>query len=838
MGRSEAQTRKELIDPRLKEAEWFDHQWQIEVEYKITAGRIQFDGKQGRREKPIYADYLLRYSTSKAIATVEAKAEDKHYLEGERQAKEYAHKLGLWYTYCTNGHEIEFFNLKQNTQAKVDRFHTPDELWKMYLEESDLNKVSDEKNKALTFEYYDESGIGQRRKPRYYQETAVHKCLEAILHGQKRVLITMATGTGKTFTAIQLVYKLWKTKVAKKVLFIVDRNLLADQAFADFDSAMDKDACYRLRPNEKTWPMGRDLYFGIYQSLVGGGDEEDGTYSGGATGTDRFKEFRPDYFDLIVIDEAHRGARRSKDGENASTWFTLLEYFASAVQVGLTATPKRDESNDTYAHFGNPVISYSLKDGIEDGFLAPYIIKRATSNIDALGYRPEGKIEDIKGEILKNKDYWTPNFERELSIPERTRVFAYHLLRHLFSTDPIGKTIVFCVDQRHALDMAKYCREAFAKYRKKYGLDEYCGEYALRITGADKDNNGKYPDLEKFRDLESYQPVIVTTSKLLTTGVDVKNVKNIVIFRNVGSMVEFKQIIGRGTRTYETQDKRREKLGFFILEYANYSTHLFNDPEWDDEPEDVIDGEEIIMTPPPSGPGEPPQDSGEIPEDDGEEGDGSGIYDEPDAEEKKNIRYRMSEEFLSGQVGIAAEEVALTDGSGKPIGKDKFIVYQAEILKREFPSFGDLNKIWKDRRKRKGFKDDVVNLGVRVDILKTLFFEKHNIREVDLIDVLGNLLYGEKYLTKEERIEKAQEFFSESFDLGNEQKNKVVGDILSVYRDMEYEPLNFSSEFWQVPRMGKHGRYPGVRNALGGKENMKVFINNLENAIYDERITS
>ncbi len=838
--RNEAKTRKELIDPKLKDAGWFDHDWQIDPEYRITAGRIHFDGKTAKRAKPVYADYLLRYASSKAIAIVEAKAEEKHYLEGERQARDYASKLGLWFAYTTNGHEIEFFNLKAGTQEKVDKFHTPAELWQMYLDEAGLE--DDPKNHvALTHDYYDESAIGQRRKPRYYQEKAVNNAIEAILHGRKRVLMTMATGTGKTFTSIQLVYKLWKAKAVKKILFIVDRNLLADQAYSDFDNAMDKDACYRLKPEVKEWPMGRDLYFGIYQSLVGSDDE------GNETGRpDRFKEFPPDYFDLIVIDEAHRGARRSQDGKDASSWFRLLEYFDNAIQVGLTATPKRDESNDTYSHFKEPVVTYSLKDGIQDGYLAPYIIKRVTSNIDALGYRPDSNdIVDVRGKQLKVKDYLTPDFERQLSIPQRTRAFAYHLLRHLFSTDPLGKTIVFCLNQEHALDMAKYCREAFVQYKEKYGLSDYRGDYAVRITGADKDNNGKYADLEKFQDLESHQPVIVTTSKLLTTGVDVKNVKNVVIFRNVGSMVEFKQIIGRGTRTYEPQDSRKEKLGFFILEYANYSTQLFNDPEWDDEPQDFQDDGAIVVDEEAPAP-EPVEDDEakeEVPVSQTEEGDetveaGSGIYVEPDPEKEKQIRYRMSEEFLSGRVVMAAESVALTGPDGKPMTSDEFKLYQSEILKEHIQDKQELNNIWKDVKTRREFEENAPSMGLNIEALTSIFFEKHGVRDVDMYDVLASLLFDEKYLTKEERIQKARELSPDVFAQDTQDKEQLLSDVLEVYRDMEYRPLTFTTEFWQIPQMKKYGGFQGIKDIFGGLAETTAFVNGIQNALYDERIAA
>ena len=832
MSRNEAKTRKELIDPKLKNAGWFKYDWQIDPEYKITAGRIHFDGKRARRAKPVYADYLLRFASSKAIAIVEAKAEDKHYLEGEKQAKNYAQKLGLWFAYSTNGHEIEFFNLNAGTQEKVDQFHTPDELWKLYLKESDL-EGKEKSEIVLTHNYYDESGIGQRRKPRYYQEKAVNNAIESILHGKKRVLITMATGTGKTFTSIQLVYKLWKAKIVKKILFIVDRNLLADQAFADFDNAMDKDACYRLKPEEIEWPKGRDLYFGIYQSLVGRDDE------GNETGrSDRFKEFPPDYFDLIVIDEAHRGARRSQDGGESSSWFRLLKYFKSAVQVGLTATPKRDESNDTYSHFGNPVVVYSLKDGIQDGYLAPYIIKRVTSNIDALGYKPDSSdIEDIRGKKLEVKDYLTPDFERKLSIPQRTRAFSYHLLRHLFSTDPLGKTIVFCLNQEHALDMAKYCREAFVQYKDRYRLSDYRGDYAVRITGADKDNNGKYPDLEKFQDLDAFQPVIVTTSKLLTTGVDVKNVKNIVIFRNVGSMVEFKQIIGRGTRTYEPADSRKEKLGFFILEYANYSTQLFNDPAWDDEAQDFQDDGVIIVDE------EEQESSKEVPVTSNELKDetvenSSGIYIEPDEDIKERIKYRMSEEFLSGRVVMAAESYSLIGPDGRPMSSEEFTVYQSEILKEHIKDKSQLSEIWKDFKSRNEFEENAPSFGLNMNALTSIFFEKHGIRNVDMYDVLASLSFGEKYLTKEERVAKAKIFNPSFFNYETENKTNLVGDILDVYQGMEFKPLSFSLEFWQIPQMRKHGGFQGIRNILGGLEETTAFVNGLQQALYDEKIAA
>lgn len=838
--RSEARTRKELIDPKLKDSGWWDHDWQVEPEYPITAGRIHFDGKSAKRGNPLKADYLLRYRPARAIAVVEAKKESESHLEGSAQVRAYAEKLGLWFAYSTNGHQIEFFDLKQGTQKTVDKFHTPDELWALYLEYSGV-KPTKENVTALLHDYYDESQIGQRRRPRYYQELAVNNAIESIVKGEDRVLITQATGTGKTFTSMQLVYKLWKSKVAKKILFIVDRNLLADQAFNDFNGAMDKDACYRLSPKDEKFSLGRDLYFGIYQTLVGQDDE------GNQTGKpDRYKEFPPDFFDLIVIDEAHRGG-----ANQAGSWFRLLDYFGKAIQVGLTATPKRTESNDTYRYFGNPVVNYSLKNGIEDGFLSPYIIKRVTTNIDALGYRPEHEgIKDVRGQDIAVKDYFTPNFERELSIPERTRAFAYHLLRHLFSTDPLGKTIVFCVDQQHALDMAKYVTEAFEQYRQKYHFD-YSGLYAVRITGNDKDPNGKYPYLEKFQDLDSNEPIVVTTSKLLTTGVDVKTVKNVVIFRNIGSMVEFKQVIGRGTRTYEHPDESRQKLGFYIIEYANFSTQLFNDPEWDDAPERVVDeggidipataetAPIILTAAEPSFTAEtPPIAAGE------EDGniDSTGVYVEPDEERRRQLRYRMSDEFLRGTVKMVAETISFTGEDGKPVSADQFVIYQSNLFLKSVKDLKALQKLWQDAGARKRFMEDGVSEGnLNIKALTHIFFEKNKLnaaQKVDSYDILANMVFGQTFLTKEERIQKARSLNKDFFEKKSEPVKRLLGDMLDVYCAMGTLPFSLSQEFWQTPQLRKYGSVTEIQSLVGGADALRNLVSGLQNALYDARIAA
>lgn len=830
--KSEANTRRKLIDPKLEAAGWKAHEWQVDWEYPITDGRIHFDGKVGRRGTPKRADYLLRYAPSLGIAVVEAKAESEHHLEGAAQAKEYAKKLGLWFAYCTNGVEIEFFNLKTGKQESVSRFHSPEELWQMYLEYSGVKPA---KAKALLHDFYDESQLGKRRRPRYYQEMAVNRAVQAVLNGKTRVLITQATGTGKTFTSLQLVFKLWKSGISKRVLFIVDRNLLADQAFQDFNNAFDKDSCYRMSPDDETFPQGRAVYFGIYQTLVGIDDDGNPTDR-----PSRFREFDKDFFDLIVIDEAHRGGAK-EDG----TWSELLKYFSSAVQVGLTATPKRDENNNTYDYFGDAIVNYSLKDGIEDGFLSPYIIKRVTSNIDALGYRPEHtEIKDVAGRKIAVKDYFTPNFEKELSIPERTRAFAYHLLRHLWETDITGKTLVFCLDQRHALDMAKFCQEAFDKYNEKYQLG-FTHKFAVRITGNDKEASGKYPHLEDFKNLENPYPVIVTTSKLLTTGVDVQTVRNVVIFRNIGSIVEFKQIIGRGTRVYQHPDKRKEKLGFFILEYANHSTALFNDPEWDDNPVAVIDEGTIEINPAAKGyessdekievaANEP------VPVAESEEQvTSTGIFEEQDEERIEQLRYRMSEDFMRGRINMAAESISFTGPDGKPLDAEKFTLFQSELFLQKFKSIEEFNQVWKDIKTRRHFLEtEAIELGLQINSLESIFESKYQMREVDLYDVISSMIYGARFLTKVDRTEKAMAVSPSKFKGANDKQAALISDMLQVYQDSSFEPFAVSQEFWQTATIKKYGAFADIQKLAGGPDGLKAIVNGLQEALYDSRVVA
>ncbi|WP_318616761.1 EcoAI/FtnUII family type I restriction enzme subunit R [Sporosarcina sp. YIM B06819] len=771
MGYSETDTRSKLIDPKMKDAGW--NESQIQREYKVTDGRITFDGKKGVRGAPGFADYLLRYKSSIRLAVVEAKREGLSHLEGLKQAKGYAEKLGLRFAYTTNGHEIEFIDLKNNIQKSVDSFHSPEELWAMYRDELHIEET--DYLKALLQDYYEETGIGQKRNPRYYQEKAVTNIIESVVAGQKKVLVNMATGTGKTFTSVQTIYRLRESNVVNRVLFIVDRNILADQAFKEFDLIFEKDACWRLKPSEDSFKKGRSIYFGIYQSLVGGGDEDE---NGNPIGKreDRFKEFPPDFFDLIVIDECHRGGA-NQDGN----WFRLLKYFDSAIQVGLTATPKRDDSVDTYNYFGEPVMTYSLKEGINDGFLAPYVIKRVRSDIDTFGFQPQGVIFDKHGNEITEKNFEMKDFERKLSFPERTRFYAKHLVNHLFRTDVFGKTIVFCVDQRHALDMAKFINVAYKELAAKKGLEDL-PEYALRITSNDKAPNGRYLDLERFQDLETPLPVVVTTSKLLSTGIDIKNIKNIVIFTQIGSITEFKQIIGRGTRIYETSNKQTEKLGFTILEYGNTSTSNFYDPNFDGEPEHVDDNDE--------------NDEKNKPEDNKDDDlDASGEDDENIA---KRIRYRLSDDFMRDQVKSSLEVVNLLDDDGETLSPSEFIQYQSGKIKKMYPDAITFKKAWENPKSRLQIFKKVEETGIQVDTLAELFCIEHNRYDIDLFDILLNLAFDCQFKSKSDRIKEFKKNHKTFFSQYKEQALEVLEAILDIYEEEEYKPLKIHSETFKT----------------------------------------
>ncbi len=547
---NEATTRRELIDPQLRECGWGQnvttgsHVW---AEYVFTDGRLIGAGQRGKTKK---ADYVLLYKNQK-LAIVEAKAENAEITDGLEQVKDYAETLGIRFVYSTNGRGVYKFDMKRGRGDFVDGYDSPDDLFVQTFDD-----VSDQQYKSLIEPYQ----IAKYR-PRYYQENAINAAVRRISGGEPRVLLTLATGTGKTTIAFQIAWKLFQSRWNRRgderrprILFLADRNVLVEQAMGDFEPF--GDAVVRIngeaiRKKGKI-PTNGNVFFSIYQAMTGG--PSDNPY---------YQDYPSDYFDLIIIDECHRGG-----ASNEGNWRAVLDHFSGATHLGLTATPKRDDNIDTYKYFGNPAYTYSLKRGIEDGFLTPFKVKRIMTTMDRYVFHPQDTVES--GEVDEAREYTLDDFNRRIYLPEREERMAQILLEQI---NPNQKTIVFCNDEKHAAMV----RDAINKYKPEGTLGDD-RNYCVRVTATE----GAIGDghLEEFRDNEKQVPTIVTTSRKLSTGVDARNVRFVVLMRNVGSMVEFKQIVGRGTRIYDDKDY------FTIVDFYGNDTK-FEDPEWDGEPQEI-----------------------------------------------------------------------------------------------------------------------------------------------------------------------------------------------------------------------------------------------------------
>ena len=549
---TEADTCRKYVLPKLYAAGWNDDQ--ISEQKSFTDGRILVVGNKARRRPAKRADYLLRYARDFMLAVVEAKAAYKLPGDGLQQAKDYAEILGVKFAYSTNGHGIVEFDFTTGQERHLESLPKPAELWQRFRASE---KIADDETASRVLTPANAAiGKGQR----YYQEIAINRVVQAVLQGKKRSLLTMATGTGKTAVAFQICWKLWNMRWNRagehrrpKILYLADRNILIDdpkdKMFTTFG-----DARWKIENGEMN--KGREIYFAIYQAIAKD-ERRPGLY----------KEYSKDFFDLIIVDECHRGS--AKDDSN---WREILRYFEPAFQLGMTATPLRKDNRDTYRYFGNPVYTYSLRQGIEDGFLAPYRVHRIVTEWDAAGWRPSQGDIDRYGRTIPDNEYQTVDFERAVALKARTQAIARNLTDFMKKTDRFAKTIVFCVDQEHADDMRAALNNLNADLVQQYP------DYVCRIT-SDEGSVGKGL-LSKFQELETVTPVVVSTSQLLTTGVDIPTCKNIVIARVVGSMVEFKQIIGRGTRVRDDYDK----YFFNILDYTGSATRLFADPDFDGEP--------------------------------------------------------------------------------------------------------------------------------------------------------------------------------------------------------------------------------------------------------------
>jgi type I restriction enzyme R subunit len=782
---TEADTCRTYILPKLYDAGWTNEQ--ISEQKSFTDGQIFVSGNTTQRGKSKRADYLLRITRNFPIAVLEAKAAYKKPGDGLQQAKDYAKILDLKFAYSTNGHRIIEYDDITHLEREIDKFPTPDELWKRL---KNLDGIADDIGEKILEPFHHIAG----KTPRYYQEIAINRSIKEIYRNRKRILLTLATGTGKTFIAFQIIWKIWNQRWNRtgehrrpKVLYLADRNVLIDQpkdnVFTDFG-----DARWKIQGEAN---KSRDLYFSTYQAIAGD-ENRKGLY----------KEYSPEFFDFIVVDECHRGS--AKDDGN---WREILDYFVPAVKLGMTATPLRNDNVDTYQYFGNPIYTYTLKQGIEDGFLAPYRVHRVVSSVDATGWRPYKGQKDKFGNEIPGGVYETPDFERVISFRKRTEAVARHLSEYLKKDDRFAKTIVFCVDQEHADEMRRALSNINADLIEKYP------SYVVRITSEEGDIGRGF--LDQFMDIETITPVIATTSKLLTTGVDIPTCKNIVIFTTINSMTEFKQIIGRGTRIRADYDK----LFFTILDYTGSATRLFADPDFDGEPitlteeeidenGDPVSATEPIVQPVPEPVLQPREKwRPKISNDD----------------EGRNRKYYVDDL----QVEITTEMVYELDSSGNRLRTIEFTDYTREQVKKLYPSFDALRSHWTTSDERKAIVDSLADRGISFEHLA----EVTKNPEADPFDLLCHVAYNTPIRTRKERAEKVKKERMAFFEKYSLPAREILQEILDKYTEYGFEQID-NMNILKVPPISRHGNVMEIAQAFGGVPELKKALADLQTMIY------
>lgn len=773
---NEQETRTEYILPALKSAGWgIVEGSKIREEFPISKGRLI---GAGLRNKPDKADYVLQYR-NRNLAVIEAKRRDLHYTEGVAQAKDYADKLQIRFTYSTNGLKIYAIDMAEGQEGDILKYPTPEELWNMsFAEEIKNNKqIAELKQKLLTVPFEDRGGTWQ---PRYYQENAITKVLEAIAENKTRILLTLATGTGKTAIAFQITWKLFQSKwnINKdgqrrpRILFLADRNILADQAYNAF-SAFKEDALVRIKPEDirkkGKVPKNGGVFFTIFQTFMSGTNE-----------SPYFGEYPKDFFDFIIIDECHRGGANDE-----STWRAIMDYFSPAVQLGLTATPKRDVNTDTYKYFGEPVYIYSLKEGINDGFLTPFKVKQIDTTIDEYVYTSDDLI--VEGEIEEGKRYTETDMNRVIEIEERER---YRVKIFMESIDQTEKTLVFCATQMHALAIRNLINQI---------ADCKNPNYCHRVTADD----GKLGEqhLRDFQDNEKAIPTILTTSQKLSTGVDAPEIRNIILLRPINSMIEFKQIIGRGTRLFDGKDY------FTIYDFVK-AHHHFNDPVWDGEP---IEPE----TPKERKPKEYKPDSTEI----------STVNDsEPTA---KMVRIKLAD----GKVRELQHMVKTSFWSpdGKPISAEEFLHSMFGTLPEFFKDEEELRTIWSKPDTRKRLLEELNEKGFTknqlLDLQKIIHAEKS-----DLYDVLAYVAFQTKPIERSDRAEKAK-FYLNNY---NSNQQTFLDFVLKQYINSGFEEL--SEEKLTPLLILKYKAIPDAKQELGDISTIRNIFIGFQSHLYDNRV--
>jgi type I restriction enzyme R subunit len=772
-----------FITPAIIKAGW-DLHTQILEEVSFTDGKIYVRGRLTARGERKRADYILYHKANIPVAIIEAKDNNHSVRAGIQQALDYARILDIPCVFSSNGdgflfHDRTVTDESIETELSIDGFPSPQQLWGKYKTYKGITTPETAKIAAQDY-YFDGSG----RKPRYYQQIAINRTIEAIANGQNRILLVMATGTGKTYAAFQIAYRLWKAGVKKRILFLADRNALIDQAQrGDFKHFRDKMTMVKNRKVDKSY----EVYLSLYQGITGNEDERN-----------IYKQFSRDFFDLIIIDECHRGSARDD-----SAWHDILKYFNKATHIGLTATPKETAEVSNIEYFGDPIYTYSLKQGIDDGFLAPYRVIRVGINVDLEGWRPEDGKRDKDGYLVEDRIYNKKDYDRHLVIDERTETVARKLSEFLKGYDRFAKTIVFCVD----IDHAERMRSALARENGDMVAINY--KYIMQITG---DNDEGKRELDNFTDPEQTYPVIATTSELMTTGIDAITCKVIVLDANISSMTKFKQIIGRGTRI----DEEYGKMYFTILDFRN-ATDLFADPDFDGEPiqiKVVKPGDDIPPDPPlpPIPPPEPPYPPVTPPD--------PPLPPIPPLD-PPNPHPKV---YVNGvDVTILVSRELYYDQHGKPITtslKD----HTREIIRGKFATLDDFINMWNSSDKKTTLIEELQQQGILVEAL----YKAVN-KELDLFDLICHVAYDQPPLTRKERANnvKKRNYFAKY----GEQAKKVIENLLDKYADEGIDDIE-SMEVLKVKPFTDYGSPIEIVNTFGSKKEYLKAIQDLEFELY------
>lgn len=797
---SEADIKEKFITPALIKSGWDEHT-QIIREYSITAGRIWVKGKLTARGKKLFADYVL-YISGIPIAIIEAKDNNHSLNSGIQQALKYSNLMDIPFVFSSNGDGF-YFHDKTITDGDIEKtlslenFPTSSFLWEKYKKFKGIETETEEK--IILQDYFSDSN----RKPRYYQQIAINRTIEAVAKGQERILLVMATGTGKTYTAFQIAYRLFKSKSKRKILFLADRTSLVDQTlrgdFRHFKDAMtvikkkviNVDGKDVLVSNNKRGidnaDKAFDIFLGLYQGLSNSDPEV----------PDAFKDFSPDYFDLIIVDECHRGSAKED-----SKWRAILEYFKSATHIGLTATPKETKEVSNIEYFKEPIYTYSLKQGIDDGFLAPYKVVKVTLDIDAEGWRPPQGFTDKDGNPLEDRIYNTKDFDKNIVVENRRKLVANKITEFLKLTNRFDKTILFCVDIEHAEGMRAALANANADLVRENN------KYVMQITG---DNEEGKRELDNFINPSEKYPVIAVTSKLMTTGVDAQTCKLIVLDSNIGSITEFKQIIGRGTRINEEYGK----TFFTILDFRNVTNH-FADPDFDGEPVSIIeiDGDSPIVLPEPNEP--VIIDDPEYPEPDYPEPSDPDVVNEPKTKYIKKV-------IQGVDVNIINERIQYLGADGKII-TESLIDYTKNSIENQYKTLDNFLSAWNNANKKKVIIEELEEKGIFFDALKDEVG-----KQFDPFDLICHVAFDMPALSRKDRADnvKKRNYFAKY----SEKAQAVLSNLLDKYADDGLLTIE-SVEVLKLKPINELGTPLELIKAFGGKPQYELAIKELEQELY------